>query len=384
MEDKKKVVHITTVHHPLDPRIYYKQCLSFQKAGYDVTLIAPEESNIGKSQVNVIPLKKYKSRLGRMIFSTMEAFKHARKLKADYYHIHDPELLPAARLLKNKHNVIVYDIHEDYITSIKQKSYLPKAIRNLIAHAYKFIEKKLTKPMELCLAEKYYKDIYPDGQCILNYPIINSRILKHSTAALEGSRKLIYTGNVTVDRGALIHASLPALDQSLMVTIVGKCSSHLAEKMFESAGVSKNRLRIEGVDQYIPKKDIDSQYISQKWLAGLALFPPTEHYMKKELTKFFEYMNAGIPIICSNFPIWKQFIEKYNCGIAVDPYNQNEIKSALEYMSSNSQRAKQMGLNGQEAILKELNWEMEEKKLLDWYKKIWLKNKSNKKGRSLW
>src|SRR5690625_6021755 len=69
--------------------------------------------------------------------------------------------------------------------------------------------------------------------------------------------------------------------------------------------------------------------MSHNWLAGIALFPPTEHYMKKELTKFFEYMNAGLPIICSHFPQWKTFIDKYNCGIAVDPYDEDRKSTRL-------------------------------------------------------
>src|SRR5690625_7556260 len=78
---------------------------------------------------------------------------------------------------------------------------------------------------------------------------------------------------------------------------------------------------------------IEEMYLSKRWLAGIAIFPPTEHYKKKELTKFFEYMNAGLPIICSDFPVWKQFINKYECGITVDPYNETEIKNALDRKS---------------------------------------------------
>src|SRR5699024_6459436 len=97
------------------------------------------------------------------------------------------------------------------------------------------------------------------------------------------------------------------------------------------------------------------------------LFPPTAHYMKKELTKFFEYMNAGLPIICSDFPVWKNFVETYQCGIAVDPYDEHAIRQAISYLRNNPERAREMGKNGKEAVTQELNWQSQEEILITWY-----------------
>src|SRR5690625_3774375 len=171
MQKRKRVVHMTTVHHPYDPRIYYKQCLSLKKAGFDVTLIAQGDTNDQRvKSVNHIRLKKYQSRIKRMLFGVFSAYKEAKKLQADIYHFHDPELLIVGWLLKKKDNIVIYDIHEDYVTSILQKKYLPKVLRRFLASVYKLLEKWLTRKMELCLAEKYYQEIYPQGKCILNYP----------------------------------------------------------------------------------------------------------------------------------------------------------------------------------------------------------------------
>src|SRR5699024_10901169 len=120
MHEPKRVVHITTVHHPYDPRIFHKECLSLHNHGYDVTLIAQVDSSaeIPEQPIKHMPVKKYKNRLSRMIFGPLNVFKKAKKLQADVYHFHDPELLPMGWLLKKKNNVVIYDIHEDYVTSI--------------------------------------------------------------------------------------------------------------------------------------------------------------------------------------------------------------------------------------------------------------------------
>lgn len=371
MHTPKRVVQLTTVHHPYDPRIYHKECKSLQNAGFDVTLIAQasdEDTNTEKP-IKHIPLKKYKSRLKRMTVGAFQAYKKAKALKADVYHFHDPELLPVAWLLKKKNNIVIYDIHEDYITSILQKDYASKPVKKLLAACYKIMERFFTRNFELCLAEKYYKERYPTGTCILNYPTINEDFIKHTRSGTT-ENKLLYTGNVSLVRGAMEHARIPLIDEEIEVHFVGKCPSDLAELIYQVAGDKKDKLKIEGINQFIEKEVIEKRYLETNWLAGIALFPPTEHYMKKELTKFFEYMNAGLPVICSDFPVWKKFMETYQCGIAVDPNDNAAIKQAITFLKNNPEEARQMGENGKKAVLEELNWGTEEKKLIAWYHEL--------------
>lgn len=371
MNTPKRVVHLTTVHHPTDPRIYHKECKSLKQAGFDVTLIAKANENDDTQDQSIrhIPLKKYNSRLKRMTLGVYDAYRKAKHLNADVYHFHDPELLPVGWLLKRKDNVVIYDIHEDYRTSILQKDYLSMPVKKLLANIYQSIERFFARDAALCLAEKYYKDIYPSGECILNYPTINHSFL-NSKRGGQAEYKLLYTGNVTLERGAIEHARIPLFDQDIEVHMVGKCPSSIAEKMYQTAGDHKDRLFIEGIDQFIEKEVIEARYLNTNWLAGIALFPPTEHYMKKELTKFFEYMNAGLPIICSDFPVWKEFMETYECGIAVDPYDEEAIKGAILYLKDNPEEARRMGENGKRAVQEELNWGKEEKKLIAWYNEL--------------
>ncbi|MFG6119270.1 glycosyltransferase [Thalassobacillus sp. B23F22_16] len=371
MANPKQVVHLTTVHHPYDPRIFHKECKSLQRAGYDVTLIAQRDENGGLADkpIRHIPVKKFNSKLKRMLFGTWQVYRKAKKMEADVYHFHDPELLPIGWLLKKKNNVVIYDIHEDYITSILQKDYMKPAVKKAVAAIYKTMEKLFTRKMKLCLAEKYYKDMYPTGTCILNYPTVNEKFIHHTRVG-EAEDKVIYTGNVTEVRGALFHAKLPVIDESLSVHFVGKCPKSLAEEMYEVAGDQKDQLVIEGIDRFIEKEVIEDRYLSRNWLAGIALFPPTEHYRRKELTKFFEYMNAGLPVICSDFPVWKDFVQKHECGIAVDPYDDDSIRNALNYLRTHPEEAKQMGENGKKAVMEELNWQTQEQKLISWYQRL--------------
>src|SRR5690625_4123064 len=114
MNSHIKVVHMTTVHHPYDPRIYYKQCMSLHNAGFDVTLIAQQAEHEDDKQhpIKHIPLKRYASRWKRMIFGSIDMLKKAKNINANIYVFHDPELLFVGWLLKKRNNIVIYDIHE--------------------------------------------------------------------------------------------------------------------------------------------------------------------------------------------------------------------------------------------------------------------------------
>ena len=81
-------------------------------------------------------------------------------------------------------------------------------------------------------------------------------------------------------------------------------------------------------------------------------------------------MSAGIPVIASNFPLWRDIIEGNDCGLCVDPLDPKAIAAAIDFLINNPERAQQMGENGQRAVTKYYNWSIEEAKLLDFYKKL--------------
>jgi len=86
--------------------------------------------------------------------------------------------------------------------------------------------------------------------------------------------------------------------------------------------------------------------------------------------KLFEYMSAGIPVVASNFPLWKEIVEGNNCGICVDPLKPKEIADAIRYLLEHSEEAKEMGENGRKAVEEKYNWETESKKLLQIYREL--------------
>jgi len=368
----KRVCHITTVHPTFDSRVFYKEVKTLAKNGYDVSLIVQHEKNTIVDGVKIIALPKIENRFKRLFLLTTKAYKLALKQKAQVYHFHDPELLPWMAILRRKTKAkIIYDIHEDYASSIKQKNYIPWGVRNALSLLFSFMEKILSRNFTKILAEKYYAERFPEGKEVLNYPTLNNFNEESSfNIVLEKENRVIYTGNVSEDRGAFIHSNLVNLVPSLHVYMVGKCDKNLADRMRNIVSFNIGRIHIEGEGYFVPHEKVISYYNAGNWLAGLSIFPKTDHYYKKELTKFFEYMKVGIPIIASDFSVWKKLIQGNNCGICVNPKNLGEIAEAVKYLIKHPGKAKIMGENGKKAFLKKYNWGKESRKLLKIYEEI--------------
>ena len=364
-----RVVHITTVHSPFDNRIFHKQAKTLVKAGYDVTLIAPHKKNETVDGVNIIALKKPRNRFFRIFFLTLQAFHLALQQRADIYHFHDPELIPMMLLIRIiRQSPVIYDVHEDYRTSFLHKTYLPIVFRKLMSRAIASIENIAQKAFIIILAERYYIERFPRGIIILNYPQIIINEKKDVSPSCPYRRRILYTGGVSEARGALIHANLVHLVPSLHVYLIGKCSHRLAVQLKDIAKPHQDRLHLEGIDYPVPFERIKAYYSVGGWAAGLALFPSSDHYYQKELTKFFEYMIEGIPVLASNFPVWRDLIEGNKCGLCVDPLNSQEIAEVIKHLIANPKEAQKMGENGRRAAMERYNWELEAKKLLQLYK----------------
>ena len=70
-------------------------------------------------------------------------------------------------------------------------------------------------------------------------------------------------------------------------------------------------------------------------------------------------MGAGLPVIASDFPVWRKIIETHECGVLVDPSDVTAIAAAIDWMYQHPEQARAMGENGRHAIQSKLNWESE-------------------------
>ena len=100
---------------------------------------------------------------------------------------------------------------------------------------------------------------------------------------------------------------------------------------------------------------------------GLFLMHPLENKLESLPVKLFEYMAAGLPVVISDFPLWRQVVQSAECGLLVDPLNPSAVAEALVWLLRHPAEAAEMGRKGQRAVAEIYNWERESEGLIAAY-----------------
>lgn len=366
-----RVAHLTTVHSPLDNRILERECRTLAEAGYEVVLVAGHPRDEVIAGVRLRGVSWPRGRVARMSLGVLRVLAAALAERPAVFHFHDPELIPAGLFLRLLRRRVIYDIHEDYATALLEREYLPPRWRPLLSRVLATIEGWCGRWFELVLAERYYAERFPRGTLVLNYV----RFPETDDAELETRPRapgvrLLYTGNVKEYRGAFLHARLLNLLPEAQVHLVGRCSPELAEDLQRSVAGHEDRLHLEGIGYLVPHARIREIYLREGWTAGLAIFPRRAHTARKELTKIFEYMAYGIPVLASDLPGLRGIVETERCGICVDPEDPRAAAEAVRWLAGHPEEARAMGARGREAARTRYSWEGEGARLVALYARL--------------
>ena len=365
-----KVCHMTTVHPRYDARILKKECVSLAKHGYDVTLLVADNKPIESVDgVKIVSIEfDAKNHMDRILHSSKIMLKKACEINADIYHFHDPELITVGLALIKKGKKVIYDSHEDTPSDIKNKYWIPKYCRWVIAFLFALYEKYAVRKFSAVITvtpsivRRFVKD-NKNTFMVTNYPLLTTTDNNVNEHAIT-HRHVCFTGVVSPfwSHDIILNA---LKDTDIKYVLAGKIVNNYLNVLQQTEG--SNNLRYIGL---VPFEKVHS--IHSNSIAGMALLEPATNDKNYEGTlrnqKLFEYMNSGIPVICSNFSLWKDIVEGANCGICVDYDNPLQIKEAVLFLANNPDKALKMGQHGKMAVLQKYNWRTQEEKLLDIYK----------------
>jgi glycosyltransferase involved in cell wall biosynthesis len=365
-----KVCHLTSVHPIDDVRIFIKECSSLAKNDFDVTLIAFGEEAFTKVKNGVVQISLKSpvlNRLHRFIKRPALMYKEALRVDAEIYHLHDPELMPIGLKLKKQGKKVIFDAHEDLPKQIMGKTYLNYPIKLLLSKFLNFYESWVCSKFDAIITatpsirEKFLK-INPNTIDINNFPILTE--LFTTTDWQQKKNEAVYVGGITKIRGIIQIVQALEFTKGIRLNLAGTFS----EKQLETE--VKTYKSWEKVNElgHLNRPDINKLLNDSK--IGLVTLLPLPNHIDAQPNKMFEYMSAGLPVIASNFPLWREIVEGNNCGICVDPLNPQEIAKAIAFLIDNPQLAQNMGANGRKAVEKKYNWDQEEKKMITFYKSL--------------
>jgi glycosyltransferase involved in cell wall biosynthesis len=364
---KYQICHISTAHAVRDIRIFYKECISLSKHGYDVNFVVSHDRDESIEGIRIVHLPQTKSRFRRIFIHTWIAFLKALKTNSQVYHFHDPELLPIGCILRLFGKKVIYDVHEHVSKDILDKPWIQFLfVRKIISRLTGYIEQISVRLLSGVVAATEHIGAQFDNKktvIIRNFPILGfiSQI-PSDPKRTDGKKVIVYTGGLTRIRGLVqMVDAMEKLPADSILVLAGQWEDNSLEQECKNrAGWSKCQWigHVPQREAYALMKSAD---------VGLVTYLPAANHFEAMPNKAFEYMACDIPMVISDFPYWRELFGK--TAVFADPLDPESIASGIIEALSRPQLNRSQADPTEPQTL-QLSWESEEKVLLDFYKRI--------------
>ncbi|MFH2142579.1 MAG: glycosyltransferase [Bacteroidota bacterium] len=360
MQKKQRII-ISVINDLVTDQRVHKVSTSLIKNGYMVTLV-------GRKLKYSQPIQRqYKTKRMRLLFVrgplfyacfNFRLFLYLLFVKADIFLANDLDTLWANFLVaKIRRKKLVYDSHE-YFTEV------PELInRNFSRNTWLKIEKRILPKLKNCytvcqsIADEYNKKYNINMQVIMNLPVYKE--LVPQAKENQPVKIIIYQGAVNKGRGLeqIICAMQFIENAEFHIYGEGDIYSDIQELIEEVKVGSKvklmGRFPFEELQDITKLADLG---VSLEQNMGL-------NYYYSLPNKLFDYIQAQIPVLCSEFPEMKNVIDKYKIGQTINNFDPENLSKTISEILNNPVLLNTWKENLKIAA-KELNWEKQENKLL--------------------
>jgi glycosyltransferase involved in cell wall biosynthesis len=364
-----KIAHLTSVHPRHDIRIFLKQCLTLAEHGHDVSLVVADGAGASHADgVRIVDVGRLPGRVNRMLRTTGRILATARALDADIYQLHDPELIPCGLRLKQLGKKVVFDSHEDVPAQLLSKPYLGNMSGRFLAHSFGAYERYACRRFDgIIAATPFIRDkflpVNPATVDVNNFPLLHE--FDQPAGWADKASEVCYVGNISAIRGIReVVRACELLRTPTRLSLAGA---------FAESSLEAEVTAYPGWERVTPHGHLDRagvRRVMARAVAGVVTLHPVVSYVDCLPVKMFEYMAAGIPVIASRFPVWRDIVEGNGCGVCVDPLDPVSIAAAIDHFASHPEMAMRMGENGRRAVLEKYNWQPESRKLIDFYERL--------------
>lgn len=359
---KKRLIISVTSDLVTDQRVH-KVAQTLHEDGFDVLLI-------GRKMRKSLPVDKrsYKTRrlapwfnktaLFYANFSVLLFFDLLFR-KADLLLANDLDTLPANYLVSVLKRIpLVYDSHE-YFTGVPELQHRP-FVRAVWEGIERFIFPRLNRiyTVNESIAELYRKKYHKSIQVVRNVPYL----LTEQTAPLSypaGRKIIIYQGSgINMNRGAeelvLSMKHLPA--EEYMAWMIGGGDVFEKLKLLATEHGVNDRVRFIAKVPFRELRDFTIQAH-----LGISFDKPTNlNYLYSLPNKIFDYIHAGIPVLCTALPEIKAIVDMYAVGDYIDSHDPQHIAERIRAVFADPERYLDWKKNAI-AASRELCWQHEKK-----------------------
>lgn len=371
------VVHLTTVHPRDDIRIFRKECVSLAQAGYEVVQVVGD--GLGDAVVQGVRIvdigPRPAGRLARMRKQPAKALAAVRALHPALVHLHDPELLPVGVRLAREGLTVVYDAHEDVPRQLLTKQWIPAWARRPLSAAFEVYENHRVRQLAAVVGAtphitQRFAAVARRSVNVSNFPFLDElapAATPQDAPAADHARReqaVCYVGGIFLTRGAFSMVRALTHLPGVRLLLCGRFEDAATEAALraEPGWAQVDYLGVlgrEGVREVMARSR-----------AGLVTLLPLPSYLDSLPIKMFEYMSASLPVIASDFPLWRDIVQRHACGLCVDPSDPAAIAQAIRQVLDDPAAAQAMGRSGREAVHAHYHWPRAEADLLALYRSL--------------
>jgi glycosyltransferase involved in cell wall biosynthesis len=321
-----RIVHLTTVHQPLDTRIYYKEVRSLADSGFDVRLATTVDQRSTHDGVPLLPLGDRSGARWKRILRDARALLTMYAHRDAILHIHDPELLLAAFLPALGGAKIVFDVHEFYAERIAGSTWIPAPLRRLASSAYDAVERTVLPHfagvviVSEAMRPRYERFVGAARVALVrNFPNLRSSDVETARAIdhpLEGTPYVLHTGGAMKLRAFhdIVGAAeaLRAQGSALRMVVLGE------QDMSEYSAAERDDLFSRAQRAGVMLLGSVPYAEAQRWLAhariGYLPLIDTENNRRGMPNKLFEYALFGLPVVATRIGRVAEIVDEHGFG----------------------------------------------------------------------
>ena len=364
MKPSKRIIFTVSNDLSYDQRMD-RICTTLAQHRYQITLVGRKRKNSKSLVGKIYKLKRIKCFFERgKLFYLEFNIKLLFYLLFNNYHIACgvdlDTILPVYLSSKIRRKTWILDSHELF-TEVPELNSRPKE-RKVWETMERFIFKRLTHGYTVSKSVASELNIRHGKKLAV---IRNLPIQKFHLPSFNDSAKLIiYRGAVNEGRGLEeVIMAMKNVDATLLIAGFGDIYRDLISLVRNMNLV--NKVKFTG---YLSPEELD-EATKDAYIGINLLTKSSLSYYYSLANKFFDYLQLGIPQLCMNYPEYAELNTKYNVAYLVDELSVIEITQKLNDLLNNKEHHTILSKNCLSAR-EELNWEKEEKKLIDFYRNL--------------
>lgn len=372
MERKRTLCFFSAFSRHDDEVLTYRHDKALKAAGWNtIYVVNDDEQETVKDGLRIVSTgnKQRKGYLSRIFVAPFQSYKALKKIDADVYQTWCLENMLVCMMLKWQGKKIVFQLREEHPYLYMLKKNKPLWQRKMVVSILLVLMKFFLRRFDFVLATgddegEILKELGVKKHRIQgNFPFVNWDFKLSLEDYLKRENRIIYFGSIY---------GISCQEYLLKALEKTKEVKYLLAGKFRGNEIYHQELikfpkweDVEFVDGFNPSELSDM--IGRSTISNVLRDFSKTHYHNGNIgiIKIFESMEAGLPLICSDVPVYRKIWEEYKFGMLVDPTNPDQIADAINYLVENKEEAYKMGQEGRRAVIEKYNCDIVSKEYVD-------------------